>query len=87
MTKKLNNFRWIERILMKFQDPSNSVQVIFGNGSQISWPSGYNCGPKMAYFKKVYLLPEFLSYRDVTYLFGNFRTGDKKLEVEFGILG
>jgi len=39
--KKLNNFWWNERILMTFQDLSNSVQVIFGvEGVQIIQPPG-----------------------------------------------
>jgi hypothetical protein len=40
----------------------------------------------MACFSKIYLLPEFLSYRGVTYLFGNLRTRAKKLrEQNFGV--
>jgi len=32
----------------------------------------------MAYFSKIYLLRQFVSYRGVTYLFGNLRTRARK---------
>jgi len=51
---------------------------MFGWGSQISLPSRYGPGLKTARFFKIYLLPELLSYRDVTYVFGNLRTWAKK---------
>ncbi len=33
----------------------------------------------MACFQKIYVLPEFLSHRDVTYLFGNLGTVAKEI--------
>ncbi len=44
---------------MKFQDQYNSVQVIFGQGSQISQPPWYSPGPKTACFYFFYIEPEF----------------------------
>jgi hypothetical protein len=32
----------------------------------------------MACFLKIYLHPELLYYKDVTYIFGNLRTGARK---------
>ncbi len=57
LQKKLNN--GTDGTWQNFQDQSNSVQVIFGRGSQISWPPGYNPGTKITCFNKIYLLPEF----------------------------
>ncbi len=44
-------------------------------------------GLQTAFFFKIYLLPQFLSYRDVIYLFGNLRTLAKKIGSIFLILG
>jgi hypothetical protein len=79
LSKKLNNFCRNEMILMKFSGP---VQLHSGKflsrGSWIRQPQGYDPGPKMACCEKIYFLPEFLYYRDVTYLFGNLRSRAKK---------
>jgi hypothetical protein len=51
-------------------------------------PPGHDCRPKTACFLKIYLLSEFLSYRDMTYLFGNHRTRAKKTKepnLNFGV--
>jgi hypothetical protein len=61
-----------------FQDQFNSLQVISGQGCQISCPQWYSPEPITACFYKIHLLPELLSYRDVTYLFGNLETRAKK---------
>jgi hypothetical protein len=44
----------------------------------MSQPPEYGQRPRVTCFKKIYLLPEFLSYRGVTYLDGNPRIGAKK---------
>ncbi len=45
-------------------------------------------GQKQHVSRKIYLLPEFLSYTGVTYLFGNLRTKAKKsIEQDFEFWG
>jgi hypothetical protein len=40
----------------------------------------------MAYFSKIYLLRQFVSYRGMTYLFGNLRTRARKnRQLNFGV--
>ncbi len=71
---------------LHFQDQCNCVQVTFGLGSWISWLLENGPGLKTACFYKIYLLPEFVSYRVVAYLFGNLWTGARKNgELNFGV--
>ncbi len=64
--------------------------VIYDRHVFIVQATGYGPGPKTAYYFKVYLLSEFLSYRDVTYLFLGARklTGEnlKVVWAEFSTL-
>jgi len=64
--KRLINFNGIYRSWFNFQGQTNFVQVIFWQGSQISQPPGYNPQLKNAFFCHAYLLPESLSYWDMT---------------------
>ncbi len=51
--KKLNNFWWNERILMKFSGPVELLTYHFCHGFKIGWPPGY----RVAFLFKIYLLP------------------------------
>jgi hypothetical protein len=45
-------FDWMKGSWWSFQDLSNSFQVIFGWGCQISWTQGYGSGPKQHVSRK-----------------------------------
>jgi hypothetical protein len=61
---------------MKFSGPVQLLTSKFWAG--VSDQPASSPGLKIACFSKIYLIPAFLSYRDVTYLFTNLRTGGRK---------
>jgi hypothetical protein len=87
LRKSLITFGRICRPIQNFQNQSGSLQVIFGQGSQIGWPPGCSPRPKMVYFYKIYLLLEFSFHRDVTYIFETSVQGQNNLESIIDIWG
>jgi len=77
-----NNGSWLN-----FQDLSNSIKVIIGWGFQISLPKVFGYWRNTDFFFKICLLPEFLFYGNMTYLFENLRTGAKEIGWRICILG
>jgi hypothetical protein len=72
---------------MKFSGPVQLCTSNFWVGASDQLPSRVQPWAINGLFlKKIYLLPEFLSYRGGTYLFGNLRTRAKKSrEGSFGV--
>ncbi len=64
---------------MKFSGLVQLCKSNFWEGPHINQLIGYGTGPKTACFYKIHLLPEFLYYRGVTYLFVNLRTRTRKI--------
>jgi len=74
--KKLNAFLWNERILMKFSAPVHYYTSIFlGGGVRSTGLKGMALGQKWPVSRKSISPCEFLSYRGMTYLFGNWTKG------------
>src|SRR5574343_1781389 len=61
-----------------FQGHSHSSQVIFGRVTRTPDPSGPGPDPEKWVLREIYLLLGFWSGGDVSYHFGNSRTGRKK---------
>jgi hypothetical protein len=64
-------FKCMDRCCCNFQDLSKFLQVIFVQATEIIRSPLYFLSQKTACFFKIYLLLEFLSYGDMTYLFRN----------------
>jgi len=55
----------------KFQEQSNSLQVIYFGGSKISWSQGYSPGPKNGRLLLDDRLAEFFVTKECDISFGN----------------